>query len=595
MAFNLHPLINGGVSEGDSAFSGGKLRCYCSNETVEVTIDGNVAHNHACGCSKCWKPQGALFSIVGVVPRDKLSVTAHESKLRVVDESATIQRYACTECGVHLFGRIEKDHPFKGLDFVHIELSNTKGWQKPQFAAFVSSILEQGFPAGKIGHVRTRLNSIGLDTYDALSPPLMDLIAAWDAEKTFPASSNGITVPKGYDDSGISRFRSLVPLVSDGSVTYLNASLAPPSNLIVHGAITKFASEALYESKPKPQWQATVEEARKLVARYINTDSSTIAFTRDTTEALGSFIRGVRFKPGDNVVLLDSEHPNHVYQWMSLRAAGLEVRQVPTIKAANESGKVVAANAATFAPYVDERTVAIGLSSIMFHSGQWNDVAEIASVYRRRNIHVVADITQQVGFATVDVQKLGVSAAAFSLHKGLNCPTGFAVLHVDPQVIRNLDPTPPIVGYGAVSNVRSDLLVPADPITYHPSARRYEHLNLNLISASVAKTWIGFYLDVLGPENVEKHLFCLGDALREVCSELGVKVVGPTSHKEHAPHLYILDLHDPKWLEHFNNNSIIATPYRLGVRVSFGFYNNLDDVKKLASVLRSGVDAGYPH
>lgn len=405
-----------------------------------------------------------------------------------------------------------------------------------------------------------------------------------------PAARGG----KGSTDTNMASFRHLVPLVNSGSVTYLNASLAPPSNLIVHEATTKFASEALYQPRPKPAWQSTAEEARSLIARYINTSPSTLAFTRDTTEALGSFIRGLRFQPGDNVVILDSEHPNHAYQWMSLRAAGLRVRQVPTIPAAEKSGEVTAADAATLAPHVDERTVAIGLSSVMFHSGQWNDVGGICAAFRPRGIHVVADITQQVGFARVDVQALGVSAAAFSMHKGLNCPTGLAVLYVDPGVILDGDPTPPIVGYGAVRNARADLLVPDDPIEYHPSARRYEHLNMSLIAAAVAKAYMTFYLQVLGPESVEAHLYSLGDALREGCKELGVKIVGPTSRKEHAPHLYVLDLHGSRWMEHLERCSIIVTPYRLGIRVSFGFYNNLDDVRALIRALRSGVDAGLP-
>ncbi|KAI5460499.1 pyridoxal phosphate-dependent transferase [Mariannaea sp. PMI_226] len=409
------------------------------------------------------------------------------------------------------------------------------------------------------------------------------------------AHANGATKETQVTQScgiSIAGFRYLVPLLSDNSITYLNASLAPPSNLIIHEAITRYAAEALYQTLPKPGWQAAVEDTRRLVARYINTDPSTISFTRDTTEALGSFIRGLRFKPGDNVVLLDSEHPNHAYQWMSLRSAGLEVRQIPTIPTAQESGEVVAANAATFAPYVDDRTVAIGLSSVMFHSGQWNDVGDICAVFRPRGIHVIADITQQVGFATVDVQALGVSAAAFSLHKGLHCPTGLAVLHVDPAVIDNVDPTPPIVGYGAVSNVRADLLVPDDPITYHSSARRYEHLNLSLIAAAAAKAYLTFYLDTLGPKNVEDHLYALGDALRQDCKQLDIKIVGPETREQHAPHLYVLNLHDSKWMDHFRNCGIIVTPYRLGIRVSFGFYNNLDDVKKLTRVLRSGLDAG---
>jgi S-(hydroxymethyl)glutathione synthase len=180
---SIHPLIDGGITPGDPSFSGGVLRCHCTDEPVVVTLSGNVLHNHACGCSKCWKPQGALFSVVGVIPRDQVSVTSGEDKLYVVDPSATILRNACKECGVHLFGRIEKDHAFKGLDFVHVELSDAKGWQEPQFAAFVSSIIEQGFHPKGMDQVRQKFKDVGLETYDALSPPLMDALATWTAQK----------------------------------------------------------------------------------------------------------------------------------------------------------------------------------------------------------------------------------------------------------------------------------------------------------------------------------------------------------------------------------------------------------------------------
>jgi len=184
MSFSIHPLLDdGSLTKGDSNKSGGKLYCHCGSNRVEVTLGSNTAHNHACGCSKCWKPKGALFSIVGVVPRDQVSVTANESKLQVVDSNAVIQRHACKECGVHLYGRIEVDHAFKGLDFVHTELSDENGWEEPQFAAFVSSIIEQGFDPEKMGDVRRKFKDLGLETYDCLSPPLMDLIAAHTASK----------------------------------------------------------------------------------------------------------------------------------------------------------------------------------------------------------------------------------------------------------------------------------------------------------------------------------------------------------------------------------------------------------------------------
>ncbi|HWB45294.1 MAG TPA: S-(hydroxymethyl)glutathione synthase [Hyphomicrobiaceae bacterium] len=178
MAKAIHPSVDNGVKPGSQNFAGGTLTCKCATNPVEVTIKGQTAHNHVCGCTKCWKPKGALFSMVAVVPRDKLSVTKNGDKLKVVDPSATIQRHACTGCGVHMYGRIENTkHPFYGLDFVHTELSKEQGWSAPEFAAFVSSIIESGAPPSEMGAVRSRLKELGLEPYDCLSPPLMDAIA----------------------------------------------------------------------------------------------------------------------------------------------------------------------------------------------------------------------------------------------------------------------------------------------------------------------------------------------------------------------------------------------------------------------------------
>lgn len=174
----IHPSVDDGIKAGDENFSGGTLACHCAQDQVTVKVDAQTAHNHACGCSKCWKPKGATFSVVAVVPRDKVAVTANAQKLKVVDDKATIQRHACSGCGVHMFGRIENpEHAFHGLDFIHTELSPQTGWSAPGFAAFVSSIIETGTPPAQMAAVRARLRELGLEPYDCLSPALMDALS----------------------------------------------------------------------------------------------------------------------------------------------------------------------------------------------------------------------------------------------------------------------------------------------------------------------------------------------------------------------------------------------------------------------------------
>ena len=182
-AVKIHPAVDGGLKPAAKAFSGGTLLCGCSQNKVAVAIKGQCAHNHVCGCTKCWKPKGALFSQVAVVSRDNVSVIANGDKLEVVDPKATIQRHACKECGVHMYGRIENQgHPFYGLDFIHTERSNEAGWAPPEFAAFVSSIIESGASPDNMGAVRARLVELGLPPYDCLSPALMDAIATHAAK-----------------------------------------------------------------------------------------------------------------------------------------------------------------------------------------------------------------------------------------------------------------------------------------------------------------------------------------------------------------------------------------------------------------------------
>ena len=184
----VHPSIDNGLLKSSETFAGGVLVCLCTESPVKVKVNSQIAHNHACGCTKCWKPAGAKFSVVAVVSTDKIEVLENDDKLVVVDPSALIQRKACKSCGVHLYGPVEKQaHPFTGLSFIHPERFSTPGAPAPSFAAFVSSIIEGGgAKPDEMAGVRARLDELGLPPYDCLSPALMDYIA------TFVAQANGV-------------------------------------------------------------------------------------------------------------------------------------------------------------------------------------------------------------------------------------------------------------------------------------------------------------------------------------------------------------------------------------------------------------------
>ncbi len=124
---SIHPAVDGGVKAGQANFSGGTLVCACTDRPVKVAISSGIAHNHACGCTKCWKPQGATFSVVAVTAHENVKVLENSDKLAIVDADALILRHACKGCGVHMYGPVKRDHAFKGFDFIHPERFEASG------------------------------------------------------------------------------------------------------------------------------------------------------------------------------------------------------------------------------------------------------------------------------------------------------------------------------------------------------------------------------------------------------------------------------------------------------------------------------------
>ncbi|MFD2055800.1 SRPBCC family protein [Mesorhizobium calcicola] len=183
----LHPAV--GRPASGASVEAATLRCGCASDPVEIKVNGAIRHNHLCGCSKCWKPEGAAFAQIAVVPAGSIEVIANAGKLEPVDDSQKIQRLRCRDCGTHLYGKVpDADHHFYGLEFVHPELAAGDRQPRVEFAAFVSSLVETGTPATHMVSVRGALGSAGIPAYDAFSPELMDIIA-WHKVKLTKANT----------------------------------------------------------------------------------------------------------------------------------------------------------------------------------------------------------------------------------------------------------------------------------------------------------------------------------------------------------------------------------------------------------------------
>jgi S-(hydroxymethyl)glutathione synthase len=180
---NLHPAVDNPIERPAKAGMAATLTCLCPTDQVEVKVVRPIYHNHLCGCSKCWRAKGVLFAQTAIVSSDGLAIVANPQKLYIVDKAQSIHRHACQECGAHLYGDVSDiDHHFYGLCFVHPELATGGPSGPPEFAGFVSSLIESGTNPSLMEAIRRQLRLSGIPAFDGFSTEITDIIA-WHRRK----------------------------------------------------------------------------------------------------------------------------------------------------------------------------------------------------------------------------------------------------------------------------------------------------------------------------------------------------------------------------------------------------------------------------
>ena len=158
-AVSIHPSVDGGVeSRARKTSPGGSWRGGYADEPSDWQLIPNPPTT-TYELRQMLEPAGASFSIIAVVPRDKLAVTAKADKLKIVDavprSSAMHARTA-----EFTFTAVSRMRSIRFMArVIHTELSPDTGWSEPTFAAFVSSIIESGADPANQGAVRSRLKN----------------------------------------------------------------------------------------------------------------------------------------------------------------------------------------------------------------------------------------------------------------------------------------------------------------------------------------------------------------------------------------------------------------------------------------------------
>ena len=325
------------------------------------------------------------------------------------------------------------------------------------------------------------------------------------------------------------------------------------------------------------------EEAREKVARFIGAASANeIIFVRGATEGINLVANswGNRLLAGDRVLLSALEHHSNIVPWQLLRdRTGIEIDVAPLTR----DGRI---DEAALVAMLTPRTKLVSIAHVSNVLGGVADVARIAHAAHGVGALLMVDGCQAVPRLAVDVQALCADFYVFSGHK-LYGPTGIGVLWARAEI---LDSMPPWQGGGAMIET-----VSFEKTTYAPPPQRFEAGTPHITGVMGLAAAID-YIDGIGLAAISAHEAALVTAAREALGRINsVRLFGPADSagilsfaiEGVHPHDIGTILDESGVAIRAGHHCAQPLMALLGVpataRASFGIYNDLDDVARLAA------------
>jgi selenocysteine lyase/cysteine desulfurase len=331
-----------------------------------------------------------------------------------------------------------------------------------------------------------------------------------------------------------------------------------------------------------------LERVRGKFARLIGAEADEIAIVKNVSEGINAIVTSLVWQRGDNAVLCtDIEHPNSIYALYNMRDRyGIEVRTVP---ATADFATPVDAIAKT----IDGKTRMVIASTVTYTTGGRSDLDALAKLCRERDILLLVDGAQSVGALELDVKKTPLDAMTIGASKYLCGPYGFGFLYVRRERAERMQPGN-LARYGIDLGDAHEGEKGGAQYKLMPAARRFEVGSYNYAGANALEVSLDLIANI-GVPAIEHHVLALARAFTAGLLELKLPVMSGKVAK-HFSHVVIAgkpaadaatetllqDLH-----AHLLQNHVKASIRHGRLRFAFHFYNAMEEVEKVLSLLRA--------
>jgi cysteine desulfurase/selenocysteine lyase len=233
----------------------------------------------------------------------------------------------------------------------------------------------------------------------------------------------------------------------DGRI-WLNCSHQGPLPKVAAAAV---ATAVRWKVAPFPLadsnlFERVPSELRRSLARLINASPDEIILGNSASYGLSVLARGIRWKAGDEVLLVENDFPASLYPWLPLREQGVAIRFLRPAGRVLQPGELEAA--------LRPETRLFCATWVHSFVGEAVDASAFGTLCRRNDTLFVLNASQGLGARPLDVRAMPADAVTSCGFKYLCGPYGTGFCWISPSVRNRMRP---VQGYWLANMTADDL------------------------------------------------------------------------------------------------------------------------------------------
>ena len=311
-----------------------------------------------------------------------------------------------------------------------------------------------------------------------------------------------------------------------------------------------------------------------LLAPILGVERGTITMHQNVSVIMG--VIGSCFTydgPRRKIVLTDLEFPTNMYLFEGFRRYGAEIVYVP-------SDSTIKTDLNRLLDAIDERTVLVPLSLVLFRSAFIQDARAVIEKAHKVGAHVILDVYQAAGTVPLNIAELDADFAVGGSVKWLCGGPGAGYLYVRPDLARRLEPA--LIGWAAHAEPFN---FATGPVVYADGAERFQSGTPNIPSLYSARSGYEIVGEI-GVTAIREHSLRLTRRIMDHASRQGYRLNTPDADRERGGAV-ILDVPggDIVSAELIRRNVIVDYRPGAGIRMAPHFYNTDADIDTAMSTL----------